>query len=278
MEKKLNAVEYAVKVTSFRNMIRGVCRKKGLEYPADEKIAEYIEQGYGFDLDAFMADYTEKEGIFRDPITDFVKKVKDLNWADTPSEDMIRGYAANHPCDVDEFVKWYNIETITNPMEKATLIETLKLANRPRILVSLWNEFINESAKYGEDSYIYDLRNNTDRNFINVNFPKDVKAELTRLINEYKIHGKELRFFQWFSNTLGKTTPKDDLHIKEDIKAIIIAYWGEIFERILLFPDLYLTLEDDTLYYDYFEKNFFPAFLKASGWELNYNDCTAKLK
>ena len=136
MEKKLNAVEYAVKVTSFRNMIRGVCRKKGLEYPADEKIAEYIEQGYGFDLDAFMADYTEKEGIFRDPISDFVKKVKDLNWADTPSEDMIRGYAANHPCEVDEFVKWYNIETITNPMEKATLIETLKLANRPRILVS----------------------------------------------------------------------------------------------------------------------------------------------
>ena len=56
MEKKLNAVEYAVKVTSFRNMIRGVCRKKGLEYPADEKIAEYIEQGYGFDLDDFMAD------------------------------------------------------------------------------------------------------------------------------------------------------------------------------------------------------------------------------
>ena len=276
MEKKLNAVEYAVKVTSFRNMIRGVCRKKGLEYPADDKIAEYIEQGYGFDLDAFMADYTQKEGIFRDPIADFVKKVKDLNWADTPSEDMIRQYAANHKCDIEEFVCWYNIESITNPMEKATLIETLKLSDR--LLVSLWNEFIQESAKYGEDSYIYDLKNDTDRNFINVNFPKDVKAELTRLINEYNIHGKELRYFQWFSNTLGKTTPKDDLNVKENIKAIIVAYWSEIFERILLFPDLYLTLEDDTIYYDYFEKNFFPSFLKGNGWELNYNDCTAKLK
>lgn len=276
MEKKLNAVEYAIKVTSFRKLIRDACRKESLEYPTDDKIAEYIEQGYGFDLDDFMADYKGKEGVFRDPIADFVKKVKDLDWADTPSEELIREFAAHHKCDIDDFVCWYNIRSITNPMEKATLISTLSLNDR--LLVSLWNEFIQESAKYGEDSYIYDLKNDTDVNFINVNFPKDVKAELTRLINEYRIHGKELRFFQWFSNTLGKTTPKDDLHVKEDIKAIIIAYWGEIFERILLFPDLYLTLEDDTLYYDYFEKNFFPAFLKASGWELNYNDCTAKLK
>ena len=272
MEKKLNAVEYAIKVTSFRKLIRDTCRKEGLEYPADDKIAEYIEQGYGFDIDDFMADYKEKEGIFRDPISDFVKEINDLDWADTPSEDMIRGYAANHPCDVDEFVKWYNIETITNPMEKATLIETLKLANRPRILVSLWNEFISESAKYGEDSYIYDLKNDTDVNFINVNFPKEKKADLTRLINDYKIHGKELRFFQWFNLN------NNQLHPIDCIDKIIVAYWGEIFERILLFADLYLTLEDDTLYYDYFEKTFFPSFLKASGWELNYNDCTAKLK
>lgn len=270
MEKKLNAVEYAIKVTSFRKLIRDTCRKEGLEYPMDEKIAEYIEQGYGFDIDDFMADYKNKEGIFRDPITDFVKKVKDLNWADTPSEELIREYAANHPCDVDEFVKWYNIEAITNPMEKATLISTLTLNDR--LLVSLWNEFINESAKYGEDSYIYDLKNEADWNFIQVNFPKDKKAELTRLINNYKIHGKELRFFQWFNLSGGL------LQAKDDIEAVIIAYWGEIFERILLFANLYLTLKDDTLYYDYFGKTFFPSFLKASGWELNYTDCTAKLK
>lgn len=276
MEKKLNAVEYAIKVTSFRKLIRDTCRKEGLEYPMDEKIAEYIEQGYGFDLDAFMADYKGKEGVFRDPISDFVNEINDLDWADTPSEELIREFASKHECNVDDFVRWYNIRCITNPMEKATLISTLSLNDR--LLVSLWNEFIQESAKYGEDSYIYDLKNDTDVNFINVNFPKDVKAELTRLINDYKIHGKELRYFQWFSNTLGKTTPKDDLHIKEDIQAIIIAYWGEIFERILLFADLYLTLEDDTTYYDYFERNFFPSFLKASGWELNYDDCTAKLK
>lgn len=270
MEKKLNAVEYAVKVTSFRNMIRGVCRKKGLEYPADEKIAEYIEQGYGFDLDDFMADYTDKTGIFRDPITDFVKKVKDLNWADTPSEDMIRGYAANHPCDVDEFVKWYNIETITNPMEKATLISTLTLNDK--VLVSLWDEFIQESAKYGEDSYIYDLKDEADMNFINVNLPKDVKAELTRLINDYKIHGKELCFFQWFNLN------NNQLHPIDSIDKIIVAYWGEIFERILLYPNLYNNLEGEHVFYEYFDKKFFPSFLKASGWELNYNDCTAKLK
>ena len=270
MEKKLNAVEYAIKVTSFRKLIRDTCRKEGLEYPMDEKIAEYIEQGYGFDIDDFMADYKDKTGVFRDPIVDFIKEVNDLGWANTPSEELIREFASKHECNVDDFVRWYNIRSITNPMEKATLISTLSLNDR--LLVSLWNEFINDSAKYGEDSYIYDLKNEADWNFIQVNFPKDKKADLTRLINDYKIHGKELRFFQWFNLN------NNQLHPIDCIDKIIVAYWGEIFERILLFADLYLTLEDDTRYYDYFEKTFFPSFLKASGWELNYDDCTAKLK
>ena len=68
MEKKLNAVEYAIKVTSFRKLVRDICRKNGLEYPSDNKIAEWIEQGYGMEnIDDFIKDYTEKQGIFREP-------------------------------------------------------------------------------------------------------------------------------------------------------------------------------------------------------------------
>ena len=68
---ELNLVEKANKVISFRKVIREICRKKGLEYPSDDKISEYINQKYGMNVDDFMKDYTEKEGIFRDPTTEF---------------------------------------------------------------------------------------------------------------------------------------------------------------------------------------------------------------
>jgi NADH dehydrogenase len=38
----LNIIERANKILTFRKYIREECRKKGLEYPSDEKIAEYI--------------------------------------------------------------------------------------------------------------------------------------------------------------------------------------------------------------------------------------------
>jgi hypothetical protein len=93
MEKKLNAVEFAIKVTSFRKLVRDICRKKALEYPSDEKIAEWIEQGYGMEnIDDFIKDYTEKEGIFREPITDFINEVNKISWFKKPTEDEIKEF------------------------------------------------------------------------------------------------------------------------------------------------------------------------------------------
>lgn len=63
---EMNLVEKANKVMSFRKMIRAACQKLDMEYPSDEKISEYINQGLGMDVEAFMEAYTKKVGIFKD--------------------------------------------------------------------------------------------------------------------------------------------------------------------------------------------------------------------
>ena len=80
----LNLIEKANKVLTFRKYIREECRKKGLEYPSDAKISEYINQRYGMNVDDFMADYTEKEGIFRDPFKDFQAEIDKFSLANKP--------------------------------------------------------------------------------------------------------------------------------------------------------------------------------------------------
>ena len=104
MEKKLNAVEYAIKVTSFRKLVRDICRKKGLEYPSDEKVAEWIEQGYGMEnVDDFFKDYTEKEGIFREPIMDFIKELRKHGIKE--SDDFIKDWASKNGYNIDKFME-----------------------------------------------------------------------------------------------------------------------------------------------------------------------------
>ena len=261
MEKKLNAVEYAIKVTSFRKLVRDICRKKGLEYPSDEKIAEWIEQGYGMEnVDDFFKDYTEKEGIFREPIMDFINEVNKITWFKKPTEDEIKAFFEKNGNNISLFCQQRTI-TELRPFERDLLMETLKLP--AFMLVNLWNLFIEESAKYGEDSYIYNLSKKKDVNYINENFPKEIKAKLTRMQNDFKLHGKLLRFFQWHSLN------DEELHAKEGIKGIIVAYWSDIFDRIMGYPYCYEVLRDEDITINYFEEYVWPICRKHLGYSFD---------
>ena len=229
MAKEKNVIEYAHKVLSFRMNIAKACKAKNIEVPSDEKIGEYISL-YGFNLNDFMADYIEKEGIFRNPIDDFVKDIQAMELGNPPSEEEIRKYAENHDLDIAKFIKYHNIQNFKGVM-KEVLLKTLEFDDET--LVCLWNLFIKESGLYGEDSYIYDLENEEDVDFILQNWPAKMKAELTRMTRGAEIKGDKIRFIQWFADTTEK------IYVKKDIAAIIIAYWGEIFERIIEFPTIY---------------------------------------
>lgn len=264
---ELNIIEKANKIITFRKYIREECRKKGLEYPSDEKIAEYIADCGGddcvYDLNDFMCDYENKIGVFKDPFNDFKAEVFKYSWTTPPSDEEMRSYVAENGYDVQGFLRYRIINTM-RPLEKATLLATLKLDDV--CLVELWNEFIEESCLYGEDSYIYDLTASKDIQFIQKNFPNDKKAELTRLIRNAKLHGKELRFFQWFNLN------DNEIHVKDDIKGIIIAYWGEIFERVMLYPLAYEFKVEKYAKGDgstYFDDVFFPCIAEMVGYKID---------
>ena len=229
MTKEKNVIEYAHKVLSFRMNVAKACKAKNIEVPSDEKIGEYISL-YGFNLNDFMSDYMEKEGIFRDPINDFIKNIKAMELDNPPSEEEIRKYAEKHDLDIAKFVKYHNIQNFKGVI-KEVLLKTLELDDKT--LVRLWNLFIRESGLYGENSYIYDLKDEEDVDFILQNWPAKMKAELTRMTRGAELKGDKIRFIQWFADTT------ENIYVKKDIAAIIIAYWGEIFQRIIEFPTIY---------------------------------------
>ena len=263
----LNIIERANKVLTFRKYIREECRKKGMDYPSDEKLAEYINETSSFDVAECMKAYEGKLGVFHDPFDDLIKEIGKISWGDNkPSEELIRDYASKNGCDINGFLKMWNINSYKG-VEKDTLLATLKLDDTK--LVALWNKFIEESALYGADSYIYDLKFKDDVEYINSNFPKEKIAEITRIIRNATLHGEEVRFIQWFS-----LNDKDDekIRVKKDIKSIIIAYWGEIFERVMVYPSAYsfstnLYAEGDGS--TYFDDVFFPIIAKEIGYNIN---------
>ena len=261
----LNIIERANKILTFRKYIREECRKKGLEYPSDEKIAEYIADCGGnecvYDLNDFMCDYENKMGVFKDPFNDFKAEVDKIGFDNKPTEAEMREFFNKNGNDIKGFIRETNIKSY-NGLVKDTLVATLKIPTTT--LVALWNAFIEESAKYGEDSYIYDICNQNDLNFISTNFPKDKIAEITRIIRNAKLHNKEVRLFQWFNLN------DNQIHVIEDIKDTIAAFWDEIFERIMLCPNAY-ELGDD-----YFTAIFWGVCMKHLGYA--YDEHSNELK
>ena len=263
----LNIIERANKILTFRKYIREECRKKGLEYPSDDKIAEYIADCGGeecvYDLNDFMCDYENKIGVFKDPFNDFKAELDDIQWGNKPTEAEMQEFFDKHGNDVNGFIREHSINSYDG-IEKETLLATLKLSDGT--LVQLWNTFVEESAKYGADSYIYDLCHKKDVDFINKNFPKDKIGEITRIVRNGKLHHKDIRFFQWHNLN------DDKINSIENIKNTIVAYWSDIFERIMVFPICY----NDFGGFNYFTDVFWGACMKHLGYK--YDDKNEELK
>lgn len=212
----MNLVEKAQKVVGFRLQIINSCKKQGVTAPSDEQIGEYINQGYGMDVNNFMADWTEHEGMFR----------------------IVDAYS---------------------PLEQKTLDATLKLSDD--LLRELWNQFIEEAAIYGEDSYIYDLADVEDSKFLGEHM--DNEELLATCLIATKNNG---RYIQWLANN------DNSIKVVKDMKSIIKAYWGEIFERIMLYPNCYgfdvqIYAEGDGS--TYFDDVFFPVIAEEVGYKID---------
>ena len=249
---ELNLVEKANKVISFRKVIREICRKKGLEYPSDDKISEYINQKYGMNVDDFMADYIEHEGIFRDPFTDFKAEIDKFEWADKPTEEEMRDFVTKSGYDVKGFLRQHTINSF-NPLEKDVLISTIENLE-PYQLVQLWNKFIEESAVYGEDSYIYDLTKQDDVNLLRGGLKPSEWA---------KVVGFKCRYVSWHNLNDGRLLKYDD----EGIKDVIVGYWSDIFPRLMVWSELYDTIGEDKDKIAYFDFIVRPIICKYLGYE-----------
>lgn len=252
---ELNLVEKANKVISFRKVIRDICRKKGLEYPSDDKISEYINKKYGMNVEDFMKDYTEKEGIFRDPFNDFKAEIiNKYEWGDNkPTDEEMRDFLVSSGYDINGFIRQHSINSHA-PLVKEVLVSTINNLE-PYQLVQLWNEFIKESAMYGADSYIYDLNNTEDLKLLRKSMTPSMWASVMAL---------KSRYVQWFNLNDGKIQKIDE----KDISGVIIAYWSDIFPRLLVWGECYEKIgkgtEDEMAYFDYIVR---PIFCKYLGYK-----------
>lgn len=220
VEKEKDLIGFANKVMSFYYAIRRACKEKGIVPPSDEQISDYIN-GYGINLNDFMADYTEHEGMFRG-LTSY------------------------------------------SPLEQKTLDATLKLDNDK--LRELWNTFVDESGIYGEDSFIYDLSSERDSAYLDEKMTSEEVLQVCGLVIN-----KNARYIQWLCCN------DNSIRIVNDIKAIIKAYWGEIFKRIMLYPccyqfgvEVYAEGDGST----YFDDVFFPIIAEEVGYKIDGNKGT----
>jgi hypothetical protein len=267
VEKEKDLIGFAHKVISFRMNIIKACKAKGIMPPTDEQISDYINE-YGLHFEDFMADFTEHEGMFRclqSPFEKFKKMVSEITFSNKPTDEEIRNFFYAYGDNVPLFCEQRTIKEM-NPIERKTYLKTIEKLSEEK-LVKLWNAFIEESALYGEDSYIYDLTNEVDGKFLADHMDG---AQLKTICN---MATKGVRFVQWLSLNDGSICEKSD------IKHTITAYWSEIFERIMLYPSAYnfdveiYTKGDASTYFD---DVFFPVIAKEVGYIVDGDKGTIK--
>lgn len=258
VEKEKDLVGFAHKVISFRMNIIKACKAKGIDAPTDEQIGAYIND-YGLHLDDFMADYTEHEGMFRclqSPLEKFKKTISEITFSKKPTDEEITAFFNTYGDNVPLFCEQRTIKEM-NPIERKTYLKTIEKLSEEK-LVKLWNTFIEESALYGEDSYIYDLANEEDSKYLGKYMDG---AQLKTISNMVTLNNT--RFIQWLNLNDGS------IYEKSDIKHTITAFWSEIFERIMLYPSAYnfdveVFCEGDAS--TYFDDVFFPVIAKEIGY------------
>lgn len=262
VEKEKDVIGFAHRVISFRMNIIKACKAKGVEPPTDGQISKYIN-GYGMNLIDFMTDYTEHEGIFRNlqtPFEQFSKAVAEISWGIAPTKEEIKAFFDKYGNNIELF-RNQRILARMGSIERKTYLKTLDLLRLPK-LVKLWNIFIEESGLYGVDNHIYDLTNTGDTTFL----ARQMKHE--EWLKVWKLRENGVSFIQWFS--LGDNSIKT--LETQTIKDIILAFWGEIFERIMLYPSCYgfnvdIYSEGDAS--TYFDDVFFPIIAKEVGYIVN---------
>lgn len=237
IEKEKDLVKFSVKVIDFRNTIKATCLDQGIEVPTDEEISAYIND-YGFHFEDFMADYTEHEGMFRSrrtPLEDFKQEVNGIIWGEKPTEEEVLEFFNKNGNNISLFCQQHTIKGMS-PFERKVYFSTIDKLTEEE-LVKLWNMFIEESAIYGTDSYIIDLWDEEDGKYLdNTLFADDADGSMAKLVSDM-VNKEHVRFIQWFwSNN------DNDVHAVKDVKGVITAYWGEIFERIVEYPSCYLNI------------------------------------
>ena len=254
VEKEKDLIGFAHKVISFRMNAIKACKAKGIDAPTDEQISDYINN-YGLHFEDFMADFTEHEGIFRclrTPLEEFKGEIKKISWGTPPTEEEILAFFNKNGNNIGLFCNQHAISKM-KPLERKIYLKTIEVLPTEG-LVALWNLFIEESAHYGEDSYIYDLKNPEDVKFLR-NHMENLEMQTIRNMIEERV-----RYVQWFALSDKSIQGRTD----DNIQRIITAYWSEIFARIMIFPSCYRRL----MGIEYFDEIVWPIITKEVGIEI----------
>lgn len=254
VEKEKDLIGFAHKVISFRMNAIKACKAKGIDAPTDEQISDYINN-YGLHFEDFMADFTEHEGIFRclrTPLEEFKDEIKKISWGTPPTEEEILAFFNKNGNNIGLFCNQHAISKM-KPLERKIYLKTIEVLPTEG-LVALWNLFIEESAHYGEDSYIYDLKNPEDVKFLRGHMENLEMQTIRNMIEE------RVRYVQWFALSDKSIQGRTD----DNIQRIITAYWSEIFARIMIFPSCYQRL----MGIEYFDEIVWPIITKEVGIEI----------
>ena len=254
VEKEKDLIGFAHKVISFRMNAIKACKAKGIDAPTDEQISDYINN-YGLHFEDFMADFTEHEGIFRclrTPLEEFKDEIKKISWGTPPTEEEILAFFNKNGNNIGLFCNQHAISKM-KPLERKIYLKTIEVLPTEG-LVALWNLFIEESAHYGEDSYIYDLKNPEDVKFLRSHMENLEMQTIRNMIEE------RVRYVQWFALSDKSIQGRTD----DNIQHIITAYWSEIFARIMIFPSCYQRL----MGIEYFDEIVWPIITKEVGIEI----------
>ena len=232
----MNLVEKANKVMSFRKAIRALFSRNGMEYPSDEKISAYINSGGKMNVSDFVNAYNNHDGVFREPIDDFMAEIDKFDWADgrKPTIEQVREWInRNESYDVSLFLRERTINSYEG-FYRQTLLNALKL--KDETLVKLWNDFLEESHCYGDDCNILDLTNEYDCNWLTLNRSQEELYYICHLVTSDNI-----RYIQVFSHD---GEPEEIINPISDVKGFIVSYWCDIVDRVMHFMDVYYDFDE----------------------------------
>ena len=128
VKKEENLIEFAKKVLKFKINIIKTCEEKGIDFPTDKQITDYIN-GYGIDFESFMADYTEHEGMFidlRTPLDDLRAEINSRSWFTKPTEEEILTFFNKHGNNISLFLSEHIINNM-KPLEYKVYLKTIEL-------------------------------------------------------------------------------------------------------------------------------------------------------